>query len=89
MAIKQRETKQIRGIEIKLKSTTGNLSICQLADDTTLFLKSKHEITIAMNKNLPIIELLADSTVNVRLQTVVHKQHLLLVLEIVLTFLRF
>jgi hypothetical protein len=49
MAIKQRETKQIRGIEIKLKSTTGNLSICQLADDTTLFLKSKHEITIAMN----------------------------------------
>jgi hypothetical protein len=49
MAIKLRETKKIRGIEIKLKSTTGNLNICQLADDTTLFLKSKHEITIAMN----------------------------------------
>jgi len=48
MAIKLRETKQIRAIEIKLNSTTGNLKICQLADDT-LFLKSKHEITIAMN----------------------------------------
>jgi hypothetical protein len=32
MAIKLRETKKIRGIEIKLKSTTGNLNICQLAD---------------------------------------------------------
>ena len=49
MAIKLRETKHIRGIEIKLNSITGNLKICQLADDTTLFLKTKHEITIAMN----------------------------------------
>ena len=49
MAIKLRETKHIRGIEIKLNSITGNLKICQLADDTTLFLKAKHEITIAMN----------------------------------------
>jgi len=49
MAIKLRESKQIKGIEIKLNSTTGNLKICQLADDTTLFLKSKYEITIAMN----------------------------------------
>jgi hypothetical protein len=49
MAIKLRETKQIKGIEIKLNSTTGNLRIGELADDTTLFLKSKHEITIAMN----------------------------------------
>jgi len=49
MAIKLREIKQIKGIEIKLISTTGNLKICQLADDTTLFIKSKHEITIAMN----------------------------------------
>jgi hypothetical protein len=37
MAIKLRETKHIRGIEIKL---------CQLADDTTLFLNTKYEITI-------------------------------------------
>ena len=49
MAIKLRETKHIRGIEIKLNSLTGNLKICQLADDTTLFLKTKYEITIAMN----------------------------------------
>jgi hypothetical protein len=49
MAIKLRETKHVRGIEIKLNSVTGNLKICQLADDTTLFLKTKHEITIAMN----------------------------------------
>jgi hypothetical protein len=37
------------GVEIKLNSITGNLNICQLADDTTLFLKTKHEIIIAMN----------------------------------------
>ena len=49
MAIKLRETKHIRRIEIKLNSITGNLKMCQLADDTTLFLKTKHEITIAMN----------------------------------------
>ena len=51
MAIKLRETKHIRGIEVKLNtcSITGNLKICQLADDPTLFLKTKHEITIAMN----------------------------------------
>jgi hypothetical protein len=49
MAIKLRETKHIRGIEINLNSITGNLKNCQLADDTTLFLKTKHEITIDMN----------------------------------------
>jgi hypothetical protein len=49
MGIKLRETKQIKGIEIRLNSTTGNLKVCQLAGDTTLFLKSKHEIAIAMN----------------------------------------
>jgi hypothetical protein len=31
MANKIRETKHIRGIEIKLNSITGNLKICQLA----------------------------------------------------------
>jgi hypothetical protein len=40
MAIKLRETKDIRGIEIKLNSITGNLKNCQLADDITLFLKT-------------------------------------------------
>ena len=52
MVIKLRETKHIRGIEIKLNSITGNLKICQLADDTTLFLKTKHEITIATCMNI-------------------------------------
>jgi hypothetical protein len=40
---------KLRGIEIKLSSITGNIKICQLADDTTLFLKTKRGITIAMN----------------------------------------
>ena len=49
IAIKLRETKHIRGIEIKLNSITGNIKNCQLAEDTTLFLKTIQEITIAMN----------------------------------------
>ena len=40
---------KLRGIEIKLNSITGNIKICQLAGDTTLFLKTKRGITIAMN----------------------------------------
>jgi hypothetical protein len=46
MVIKLRETKHIRGIEIKINSITGNIKMCQLAEDTTLFLKTKHKITI-------------------------------------------
>ena len=46
MAIKLRETKHIRGIEIKLNSTTGNIQIRHLADDTTLFLKTKLTMNI-------------------------------------------
>jgi hypothetical protein len=49
MAIKLRETKHIRGIQINLNSITGNLKYCQLADNTTVFLKTKHDITIAMH----------------------------------------
>jgi hypothetical protein len=49
MAIKLRETRHVIGIEINLNSITGNLKNCQLADNTTLFLKTKHDITIAMN----------------------------------------
>jgi hypothetical protein len=52
MAIKLRETKHVRGIEIKLNSITGNLKICQLADDTTLFLKTKHEIHVTITMNI-------------------------------------
>ena len=49
MAIKIRENKNIKGLEIKLESSTNTLKICQLADDTTLFLHSKQDITAALN----------------------------------------
>ena len=39
----------IKGIEIKLEGKTHKLIISQLADDTTLFLKSKEEIKKALN----------------------------------------
>ena len=44
-----RNEKQIRGFEIKLNGSNHSIKISQLADDTTLFLKSKNEISIALN----------------------------------------
>lgn len=49
MANKIRENPNIKGIEIKLDGKTHSLKISQLADDTTLFLKSKEEILSALN----------------------------------------
>ena len=49
MANRLRYNNNIKGIEIKLNGKTHNLKISQLADDTTLFLKSKEEINIALN----------------------------------------
>ena len=49
MAIKLRDNKKLKGIEIKLDGKNCNLKICQLADDTTLFLKSRKDITLAIN----------------------------------------
>ena len=49
MAIKIRENKKLKGFEIKLDGKTNSLKICQLADDTTLFLKSKKDISLAIN----------------------------------------
>jgi hypothetical protein len=49
MAIKLRKTRHIRGIKFNLNSITGNLKYCQLADNTTVFQKTKHDITIAMH----------------------------------------
>jgi hypothetical protein len=51
MAIKLRETKHIRGIEIKLNSITGNLKICQLhsvindhSKESNAFVKSRNNM---------------------------------------------
>ena len=49
MAIKLRDNKKLKGLEIKLDGKNCNLKICQLADDTTLFLKSRKDITLAIN----------------------------------------
>ena len=49
MATRLRNHTNIKGIEIKLDGKTHSLKISQLADDTTLFLKSKDEINIALN----------------------------------------
>jgi hypothetical protein len=44
-----RNGKQIRGFEIKLNRSNHSIKISQLADDTTLFLKPKNDISIALN----------------------------------------
>ncbi|VDI81457.1 blast:Transposon TX1 uncharacterized 149 kDa protein [Mytilus galloprovincialis] len=49
MACKLRNDYNIKGFEIKLDHSKHNLKISQLADDTTLFLKSKNEIIAALN----------------------------------------
>ena len=49
LANRIRNEKQIRGFEIKLNRSNHSIKISQLADDTTLFLKSKNEISIALN----------------------------------------
>ena len=49
LANRIRNEKQIRGFEIKLNGSNHSIKLNQLADDTTLFLKSKNEISIALN----------------------------------------
>lgn len=49
MAIKIRENKNLKGMEIKLDGKTCSLKISQLADDATLFVKSPQDIIVAMN----------------------------------------
>ena len=44
MAIKIRSLQNIQGIEVKSQTTTHFIKICQLADDTTLFLKDENDI---------------------------------------------
>lgn len=49
LANRIRNEKQIRGFEIKLNGSNHSIKISQLADDTTLSLKLKNEISIALN----------------------------------------
>jgi len=61
----------------QIQDITGNLNICQLADDSTLFLKSKHEITIAMNiieefGNLSCLKLNKNKTKGIWLERLKH-----------------
>ena len=49
LACRIRQDTGIKGFQIKLDSKTHSLKISQLADDTTLFLKSKQEISLALN----------------------------------------
>ena len=49
LACRIRQDTGIKGFQIKLDSKTHSLKISQLADDTTLFLKCKQEISYALN----------------------------------------
>ena len=49
LANRIRKEKQIRGFEIKLNESNHRIKMSQLANGTTLFLKSKNEISIALN----------------------------------------
>ena len=44
-----RQDNNIKGFQIKLDTKTHSLKISQLADDTTLFLKSKDEVRHTLN----------------------------------------
>ena len=49
LACKIRQDNNIQGFQIKLDEKTHTLKISQLADDTTLFLKSKQDISKSLN----------------------------------------
>ena len=49
MSTKLSEDNNLKGIEIKLNNKNHSLKICQLADDTTIFVRSKNDIKLAMN----------------------------------------
>jgi hypothetical protein len=49
LACRIRQDKNLKGIQIKLDGRTHSLKLSQLADDTTVFVQSKKEISIAFN----------------------------------------
>ena len=52
LALNIRHNQNFKGIKIKLRNSTKQIKICQLADDTTIFIQNKQEI----NNVLKIIE---------------------------------
>ena len=49
MALRLQSNKNIKGITIKIDEKNHSIKISQLADDTTLFMSSKEEITSALH----------------------------------------
>ena len=49
LAVKIRSSNMVEGIQIRTENQTHTIKICQLADDTTLFLKNQHEITASLH----------------------------------------
>ena len=49
MALKFRNSNEVKGITIKLDGKSYSVKISQLADDTTLFRKDKNDVIFAMN----------------------------------------
>jgi hypothetical protein len=49
LACRIRQEKNLKGIQIKLDGRTHSLKLSQLADDTTVFVQSKIEISIVFN----------------------------------------
>ena len=49
LACRIRQDNNLKGIQIKLEGRTHSLTLSQLADDTTVFIQSKKEISIALN----------------------------------------
>ena len=50
MASRLRNSKAIKGFQIKIDEKTHSIKISQFADDTTLFCTSKEEIYLAFNE---------------------------------------
>jgi hypothetical protein len=50
MAVNLRNSKDIKGITVKLDEKNHSIKISQLADDTTLFYNNKEDVLKAMNE---------------------------------------
>ena len=50
MALRIRNNKDIKGVQIKIDEQTHSIKLSQLADDTTLYFNSKNDISVAMNE---------------------------------------
>ena len=50
MALRIRNNKDIKGFQINIDEQTHSIKISQLADNTTLYVNSKNDISVAMNE---------------------------------------